>query len=267
MFTKKKVVETYTVLYDQLFRKLDDEAQEKFGERYTEIHKWRIIHDILLLPRVSGRDRVLEIGPSMASLIIKKLTGAAVETLCIDDMNRNFLDPSGIPLHLCDISREAPPLENNSYDLILFCEVLEHFLVSPEFAIKNILALVKPGGNIFFSVPNFAAIQKRVHLLLGKNPQDPLSSANPYFAHIREPVYGEARRWWEEAGGRIVKQGFTNYDESQPGNFFSKLFWTARFLKIRNWYGLAHIWFPRTRRYFYFLITKPALPEIRNSKS
>ena len=235
MYTKNQILETYNYLYEKLFKKLDDEAERKFGERYTEVHKWRIINDVLLLPKIQKEDRVLEIGPSMTSLVIKKLTGATVEVLCIDDLNRNFLDPSGIPLHICDISREMPPLEKESHDLILFCEVFEHFLVSPEYAIKNILSLVKPGKHIFFSVPNFASIQKRVQLLLGKNPQDLLSDKVPYYAHIREPVCAETRKWWEDAGGRVVKEGFTNYDMEQPGGFFSKLFWTARFLKILNW--------------------------------
>lgn len=256
MFNKNQILETYNFFYEKLFRQLDDEAEKKFGERYTEVHKWRIINDVLLLPKVKREDKVLEIGPSMTSLIIKKLTGATVEALCIDELNRNFLDPSEIPLHLCDISSEVPSLEKNSYDLILFCEVLEHFLSSPEFAIKNILSLVKPGKHIFFSVPNFASIQKRIQLLRGNNPQDYLSDKVPYYAHIREPVYGEAKKWWEDAGGKIVKEGFTNYDEEQPKGFFSKLLWTARFIKILNWYGLVHIWFPHTRRYFYFLITK-----------
>jgi len=256
MYTRNQVLEAYNSLYTELFRTLDDEAERKFGERYTEVHKWRIINDVLLLPQAGKGDRILEIGPSVTSLIVKKLTGATVETLCIDDLNRNFLDPFEVPLHICDISRETPPLEKESFDLILFCEVLEHFLVSPERAIQTILSLVKPGGHIFFSVPNFASIQKRAALLLGKNPQDPLSDKVPYYAHIREPVYAEARKWWEDAGGKVVREGFTNYDSEQPGGFFSKLFWTARFLKIVNWYGLVHVWFPRTRRYFYFLVTK-----------
>ena len=256
MYAKNQIIETYNHLYEKLFKKLDDEAERKFGERYTEVHQWRIINDVLLLPKIKKGDRVLEIGPSMTSLIIKELTGAAVEALCIDDLNQNFLDPSGIPLHICDISREIPPLEKESYDLILFCEVLEHLLVSPELAINTILSLIKPDKHIFFSVPNFASIQKRIQLLRGKNPQDPLSDKVPYYAHIREPVYAETRKWWENAGGRVVKEGFTNYDREQPEGFFSKLFWTARFLKIMNWYGLVHVWFSRTRRYFYFLVTK-----------
>ncbi len=258
MFTRNQVIQTYNYYYEKLFRKLDDESEEKFGERYTEVHKWRIIRDVLLLPHIDKNDRILEIGPSLTSLIIKKLTGATIETLCIDDMNRNFLDPLNIPLHLCDISREIPKLEKNSFDLILFCEVFEHFLVSPDLAIKNILSLLRPGKYIFFSVPNFATIKKRMQLLRGINPQDHLSEKTAYFAHIREPVYEETKNWWIDNNAVIVSEGFTNYDEKQPEGLFSKLFWTGRFIKIFNWYGLAHIWFPKTRKYFYFLITKPA---------
>lgn len=256
MFTKDKVLAEYNSLYDSLFRKLDDESEAKTGLRYTHNHKWRIIHDVLLLPPVTADKRVLEIGPSMTSVLIHELTGAHVETLCIDDLNHNFLDPFHIPLHICDITREVPPIPRGSYDLILFCEVLEHFLIAPHAAIRTILSLCKPEGVTFFSVPNFATIQKRIMLLRGKNPQDPLHEKTAYFAHIREPVFDETKQWWESAGGTVMKHGFTNYDEDAPGRFLSKLFWTARFLKIRNWYGLSQVWLPSTRQYFYLFIRK-----------
>ena len=52
MFNKNQILETYNFFYEKLFRQLDDEAEKKFGERYTEVHKWRIINDGLFLPKV-----------------------------------------------------------------------------------------------------------------------------------------------------------------------------------------------------------------------
>jgi SAM-dependent methyltransferase len=256
MFTKTEVTNTYNRLYSQFFKRLDDESEKICGERYTEVHKWRSIHDVLFLPTINKNYRILEIGPSITSVMLKQLTGATVEALCIDTLNRNFLDPFSIPLHLCDISRDTPPLPSESFDIILFCEVLEHFIIAPDKALGTILSLLKPGKYILFSVPNFASIQKRVQLLFGKNPQNLLADDIPYYTHLREPVYGEAKHWWEKAGASIVREGFTNYDKSYPEGIFSKLFWTARFLKILNWYGLVQIWLPKTRQYFYFLLTK-----------
>jgi SAM-dependent methyltransferase len=257
MFTKSEVESVYNRFYESIFKKLDDESERTFGQRYTLIHKWRTIHDVLLLPPMKSGQQILEIGPSMTSCILRELSGASVTTLCIDELNRNFLDPFGIPLCVCDINREKPALSEKSFDLILFCEVFEHFLYAPESALITIVSLCRPGGHIFFSVPNFACIQKRIQLLCGKNPQDRLSDKIAYYAHIREPVYGETKRWWAETGVSFLSEGFTNYDEFQPGGLFSKMFWTARFLKIRNWYGLFQIWFPKTRQYFYFLLKTP----------
>ena len=256
MFTKTNVIKVYDQLYSQYFKRLDDESEKITGERYTEVHKWRAIHDILFLPHITKNDRILEIGPSITSVLLKQLTGAAVEALCIDTLNRNFLDIFSIPLHICDISKETPDLPLESFDIILFCEVLEHFTIATDHALKTILTLLKPGKHILFSVPNFASIQKRMQLISGKNPQDILAETIPYYAHLREPVYGEAKQWWENAGAEIIREGFTNYDKSYPEGIWSKLFWTARFLKILNWYGLVQIWFPKTRQYFYFLLTK-----------
>jgi 2-polyprenyl-3-methyl-5-hydroxy-6-metoxy-1,4-benzoquinol methylase len=147
-------------------------------------------------------------------------------------------------------------MKKESYDIVFFCQVLEHFLLSPEFAIRTVMSLVRKGGLIFFAVPNFAKIQNRVLLMRGGNPQEQLAAQVPYYAHIREPVCKEAEKWWTDAGGTIIRKGFTNYNQEEPGGFLSRLFWTARFVKIANWFGICQVWFSHTREYFYFLIRK-----------
>jgi SAM-dependent methyltransferase len=255
MFSLPQVKNEFDLLYKEVFEELDNQAQHDFGERYTETHAWRIIADMLLLPPVSSRDRVLEIGPSAAGVLLKRMTGARVEALCIDDLNRNFLDPAGIPLHLCDLVSEPPPIEEGSVDLVLFCEVLEHFTRHPGAALRNIVNIVKPGGRIFFSVPNFASVQKRLALLAGKNPQDMLSKTVPYYAHLREPTLDEALRWWREAGACVHRTGYTDYDHRDFQG--SRLRQLGQCVRHADWLRFMRVMFPPLRQYFYIYLCRP----------
>jgi len=258
MLTKEIVQARFEFYYEKTFRKLDEEGAIKYGERYTATHKWRTIEDVLLISKyltVQNDDKVLEIGPSMTSLLLRDLIGVKIETLCIDEMNRNFLDKEKIPVHLCDICKEVPPLEKESFDAIIFAQVFEHFTLTPEFALKNILNLLKPGKKIFFCVPNFATSQHRLTLLRGGNPQDLLSDKIVYFAHLREPCYYETNNWWQEAGGTILKIGWTNYNNIDE-NLFSNLKLSFRYVKEINWHYFLQIWYPRMRHYYYSIITK-----------
>jgi SAM-dependent methyltransferase len=254
MYSYQKTLFAWDDCYQRVFQPLDDEAETRFGQRYTLTHKWRSITDILLLPAISSASRVLEIGPSITGVLIKEMTGASVDALCIDELNRNFLDTAGIPLYCCDITIETPSCPPNAYDIILFCEVIEHFTRPPLNALKTIVSLLKKNGTILFSAPNFASAEKRMALLCGKNPQDSLSPENVYYAHLREPVLREAREWWMLAGANSVAEGYTDYDQRDYAG--PRIRQVAQALRHANWPRLIRILIPSTRRYFYQLLTK-----------
>lgn len=53
------------------------------------------------------------------------------------------------------------------FDFVMFGDVLEH-LVSPEAALKNSMALLKPGGGLLVCVPSIAHYSMRLHVLSGR---------------------------------------------------------------------------------------------------
>lgn len=73
-------------------------------------------------------------------------------------------------VYICDIDSKNLPEKNDSFDIVVCSEVLEHL-----YDIKSCLAelkrVVKKNGIIIISVPNLGFWKYRLKLLLGKTPE------------------------------------------------------------------------------------------------
>lgn len=77
--------------------------------------------------------------------------------------------------HLCDeqqkvdLEKEALNFADNSFDVIVSIEVLEH-LREPQNYLNEIVRTAKPGATVVMSIPNIASFLSRVRLLFGYLP-------------------------------------------------------------------------------------------------
>ncbi len=100
----------------------------------------------------------------------------------------NFFRRKRINIVAHDLN-ESIPFKNESFDIVLFCDVIEH--LSPEKipeVIKEIHRILKPEGLLFISTPNLARLENRIKLLFGKspNPYLPIPTVGKTLGHIRE---------------------------------------------------------------------------------
>lgn len=81
---------------------------------------------------------------------------------------------------VCDLNipNLTLPLDDNSFDLIIITEVLEH-LLWPQALLAECRRLVKPGGRLLVSVPNIASLSYRLAWLLGRIPSCAASANIP----------------------------------------------------------------------------------------
>lgn len=69
-----------------------------------------------------------------------------------------------------DVESGPLPFKNDSFDGIVFTEVLEHIAVRrPEEILSDFLRVLKPGGALLFSTPNVCNVSNIVALLKGLN--------------------------------------------------------------------------------------------------
>lgn len=117
-----------------------------------------------LLPRDTAQtQRVLEIGCSEGhTLEWLKSSGRSKWTAGVEPFAAVDADARGIDRFFkIDIEKELPSIENESVDVVLCLDVLEH-LVDPWATLRRVDTLLKPGGLWIISVPNI----RNYHVLI-----------------------------------------------------------------------------------------------------
>lgn len=197
-----------------------------WAEEYERGHREHYASTIAMVRRAADRmqgRRVLEIGgvPGHVSALLGK-TGFDLTVADIaPERAAPLFDSLGIPFHRVDVEREPLPADDNSRDLVVFCEVLEHLRVNPLFALREIARVLAPGGYCLLSTPQITPLM-RWDFLRGRSYQGNLVDemakleALGHMGHIRlydrHEVVAMARHvglqpWIESTGGNPTGQG------------------------------------------------------------
>lgn len=82
----------------------------------------------------------------------------------IDTAGRNYQET------FWDVDGGVCPMPDNTYDIVIAGEVVEHLFDTDKFAIE-IYRILKPGGTLIISTPNLSSWYNRLRLLRGKAPR------------------------------------------------------------------------------------------------
>jgi SAM-dependent methyltransferase len=137
-----------------------------------------------------------------------------------------------------NIEEDAFPYEDGRFDCVLFCEILEHLLVSPERAVAEMARIVRPGGFLVISTPNATRLTNLYFLMLGKSIWDGYSANGPYGRHNREYTLAEVRELMERHGFepfhaevrnlQPLARRFTYLQKLRPNTWYEHLFVVGR---------------------------------------
>ena len=78
------------------------------------------------------------------------------------------------------------PYEDCSFDVVLYCEIIEHLLMNPTHTLKEINRVLKPGGLAVVTTPNVVRMNNVLAMADGVSIYDPYSGFGPYGRHNRE---------------------------------------------------------------------------------
>ena len=149
---------------------------EKSSGIYSANHKKRFAITVNECKKYvpNRKSNVLDIGRSnLTSLLsdyyydvfslgfdIKYDSGGHRENIIVEDVPHIVFDLN----HSKDVDKW--PKYPDKFDLIVFCETLEHISSAPEFILLMFKYLLKPNGIIIISTPNASSFHKRIMLLL-----------------------------------------------------------------------------------------------------
>jgi len=132
---------------------------------YMRQHAWRFRRLWRMMPRNCRPMRVLEIGPTPFTLLLKK-TFPHWDVWALDrsDRLKDRFERAGVPLRSCDLDHARVPLEDDFFDFVICAEVLEHVFAPPTEVIKEIARTMRPAGRLLLTVPNLANLRQFTQL-------------------------------------------------------------------------------------------------------
>jgi len=115
---------------------------------------------------------------------------------------RDVWETNGVHFNDCDISQYPTPYDDESFDCVSCCAVLEHLHTSPRFILGEMKRVLKKNGVIIITVPNLGSISKRINFFLGRRHYLPLDY---YFFESDIICRGHVREFYPHEVTKMIK--------------------------------------------------------------
>lgn len=161
-----------------------------YSIRYLRTAKHRLLRIVASIPSAPHHLRILDIGTTPLTFFIRQqFPQHVISTVDLTPLWRDHSQANQIQFHACDLVAQELPHSDKTFDIVIFTEVLEHLDAPPTLILKKIQRVLKPGGTLIFSVPNFTCLRNRILILCGRNPlamwhETPMSVHG--YGHLRE---------------------------------------------------------------------------------
>jgi SAM-dependent methyltransferase len=220
---------------------------------------WRQI--LRRVPNPPRRGRALELGspPFHISLLLQRfrnydltLSGATADgrpELTQELTSDAFGERHRFVCRCFDLERDRFPYPDAHFDLVLWCEVIEHLTENPVQALSEIHRVLAPGGMLVISTPNVARADNVLALLRAENVFDPYHLGAPLRGsrHSREYTADDLRDLVGACGFRVDM--LDDVDLLPPRTLASRVMRTATRLlgRARGTRHGAHLFLRATR--------------------
>lgn len=125
-----------------------------------------------------------------------------------------------LEFHHFNVESAAFPFATSSFDVVLFCEIIEHLLMDPARVLREIRRVLTPGGHLILTTPNVARLENVARMLSGANIYDPYSGHGPYGRHNREYNKHELNLLLAATGFKIERMFTADVHENNTAEFF-----------------------------------------------
>jgi SAM-dependent methyltransferase len=242
---------------NQYIRELEAAGTSPADLRYMRESTCRFRAILATIPNGPAPLRILDIGPTSFTVFLRRRFPQH-EFWCVDlsDAARARYTAEQIEHRVCDLNRDRLPLADEFFDLVIFTEVLEHLGIPPSRVLADIRRVLKPGGRLVLSVPNFAVLHKRIKLLLGRQvlPDPDRAFSGDGTGHLHEYTRAEIKSLARRAGFRIERVACLTWTPLDT--------WACRHRPlhdrlVRSAYHLVQWTWPTFRTILFLIATKP----------
>lgn len=173
---------------------------------YIYFHTSRFIQTFKLLKNILSSEsrlkpKILDLGPNpyLSTLILSQidadyvgLSGGFYINILQEKKDyaiKTKLNDKQFTIPIKDgynMEKEKFPFQNESFDIVLFLEIIEHFILDPVFCMKEIARVLKPNGKLVLTTDNANSFIKFLKFISGKSIYWPYSDETFGDRHNRE---------------------------------------------------------------------------------
>lgn len=117
----------------------------------------------------------------------------------------------------CDLEKENIPFSDQSFNIVLLVETLEHFNFHPKKIFKEIARVLKPEGELIITTPNLLRLNNRLKCILGKSINHDIREDYTPGTHYREYSAMELEYLLNTAGLKKRKLKYIDFNYSNRG--------------------------------------------------
>ncbi len=187
---------------------------------YFRLHRYRFRDLLKALPPAPAR--ILEIGttPGTFTGIMRQAGYDVAGVDLFPEQRAELWQKLNVEVKFCNLDEQPIPYDDNSFDAVVFSEVIEHLAGSPLKPLREMLRVLKPNGRVIISTPNQHYFKSRMKTLgdvvLGRPFESfkeftrsmQLDGPQRYYNHSRLYTMPELRWMLEQAGFRVALEHF-----------------------------------------------------------
>ncbi len=189
--TEEKLMQAFTgiTIDDSKPGDLDGYALDAF---YRCIHSWQLVQN------ETGRCLELGSNPYFITYLLREHTnlelslanyfggeeGKRTQVFTWDDGSGR--QSANLDFDHFNLEESRFPYDDASFEVVVFCEIIEHLLMNPVHTLKEIRRVLKPDGLLVVTTPNVARMNNVLAMADGLSIYDPYSGFGPYGRHNRE---------------------------------------------------------------------------------
>jgi SAM-dependent methyltransferase len=216
--------ESVRACFSEWERQAQDEPLPEEARFYISYHApryARLLNTVDALMAESGAQaplRVLDVGPNFEMELLRRAYPDAI----LDSLgfaHPYFVPPAGgrhVEFDLNDAADAERWPDLGQHDVAVVSEVVEHLHTAMHIVLRLLATYVRPGGAIVIQTPNACALHKRLRMLAGRNPYEPIRENPKNPGHFHEYTLGELRTEAERADLSLAGYFMANYFEP-PG--------------------------------------------------
>lgn len=194
----------------------------------------RFVYTYGLARDLSGKCLELGANPYFTTILLQEFTqlklslanyfGSDRDHVVVQDVNyQDFKSakPSSTQLKSShfNIEEEQFPFSDGEFEVVLFCEIIEHLLMNPVAVLKEIKRVLKPNGTLILTTPNVSRLENVARMIAGVNIYDPYSGYGAYGRHNREYNKHELYLLLDYLGFTVDIMFTADVHENQAGSY------------------------------------------------